>query len=61
VTSEQPCEQAVDFLEVLGPLRAAWDSSPALVAVVRGPEHRLVYQNAASIRHFGCRELGRPL
>lgn len=61
MTSDRPRAQAADFLELLGPLRAAWDSSPALVAVVQGPEHRLVYQNAASIRHFGCRELGRPL
>ena len=60
-TAAPPSDPAVAFLEVLGPLRAAWDSSPALVAVVQGPEHRLVYQNAASVRHFGCRELGRPL
>ena len=55
------CEQSRAFLDLLGPLRLAWDTSPALVAVVQGPEHRLVYQNAASVRHFGRRELGRPL
>jgi serine phosphatase RsbU (regulator of sigma subunit) len=59
--SDEPCEQASEFLELLGPLRAAWDSSPALVSVVRGPDHRLVYQNAASVRHFGIRDLGVAL
>jgi hypothetical protein len=56
-----PCDQAREFLELLGPLRVAWDSSPALVSVVRGPHHHLIYQNAASVRHFGVRTLGVPL
>jgi hypothetical protein len=42
-------------------LLAAWDSSPALVAVTVGPEHILVFQNRASRALFGARELGAPL
>ena len=54
-------EPTGDFAGTLGPLRMAWDSSPALVSVVRGHDHRLVYQNEASVRHFGQRQLGIPL
>ena len=46
---------------LLGPLRAAWDSSPALVAVTFGPRHVLVYQNGTSTRLVGRRPLGRPM
>ena len=59
--SDEPGTPAADFLEMLGPLRVAWESSPALVSVVAGPDHRLIYQNAASLRHFGVRDLGIPL
>lgn len=41
--------------------RAAWDSSPALIAVTLGPGHALVYQNPASCRLFGARVLGIPM
>src|SRR6266487_873038 len=43
------------------PLRLAWDSSPALVAVTLGSQHLLAYQNRASQAMFGSRPLGRPL
>ncbi len=59
--SDEPGTPGADFLEMLGPLRVAWESSPALVSVVAGPDHRLIYQNAASLRHFGVRDLGIPL
>lgn len=52
-------EQFVD--DLLGPLRASWDTSPSLLAVTCGPEHRLAYQNATSVRLLGRRELGLPL
>ena len=42
-------------------LLSAWESSPALVTVTVGPEHVLVFQNAASRSLFGARELGLPL
>src|SRR5512135_347527 len=42
-------------------LLPAWDSSPALVAVVLGAEHVLVYQNRASQTIFGVRRIGVPL
>jgi len=58
---DDPGRQAADFLASLGPSRLAWDSSPALVSVVLGPDHRLVYQNAASVQHFGVRPLGVPM
>jgi hypothetical protein len=41
--------------------RAAWDSSPALIAVTLGPGHALIYQNPASSRVFGARVLGVPM
>jgi hypothetical protein len=45
----------------VGAWRAAWDSSPALIAVTWGAEHALVYQNAASRRLFGDRPAGVPM
>ena len=39
----------------------AWDTSPAAVAVVWGPEHRLIYQNRASRATFGGKQYGVPL
>ena len=42
-------------------LRAAWDSSPALVSVVWGPDQLLAYQNRASQALFGARPLGVPM
>ena len=42
-------------------LLSAWESSPALVTITVGPEHVLVFQNAASRSLFGARELGLPL
>jgi hypothetical protein len=42
-------------------LLSAWESSPALVMVTVGPQHVLVFQNAASRSLFGARELGQPL
>ena len=49
------------FPDELGPFRRAWDTSPALVAVTRGPAHVLVYQNATSVRLFGPGAIGEPL
>ena len=42
-------------------LRTAWDSSPALISVTLGPQHLLMYQNAASARVFGRRQTGVSL
>ncbi len=42
-------------------LQRAWDSSPALVAVTTGPEHRLTYQNLTSQQLFGALPLGVPM
>jgi serine phosphatase RsbU (regulator of sigma subunit) len=44
-----------------GAFRVAFESSPALVAVVAGPEQRLVFQNRASRELFGAFALGQPL
>lgn len=41
--------------------RAAWEHSPALIAVTVGVKHVVVFQNAASKAVFGDRDLGRPL
>ena len=40
---------------------AAFDTSPAAVAVVWGPDHRLIYQNRASRSTFGSKQYGVPL
>ena len=40
---------------------AAWDTSPAAVAVVWGPDHRLIYQDGASRATFGNKQYGVPL
>ncbi|MDQ1614067.1 MAG: hypothetical protein QOJ60_6 [Actinomycetota bacterium] len=50
-----------DLSALLGALRIACETSPALVAVSWGPENLLVYQNAASVRLVGPRPLGVPL
>ncbi len=39
----------------------AWDSSPAIVVVTLGPDHRIAYQNRASRAMFGDRPPGTPL
>lgn len=41
--------------------REAWDSSPAVVTVVWGPDQLLVFQNRASEAMFGPRQIGIPL
>ena len=60
-SADASCGPAAEFLALLGPLRDAWDTSPALITATRGPEHLLVYQNAASAERFGRRELGSVL
>jgi hypothetical protein len=40
---------------------AAWESSPVLVVVTSGADHRVVFQNAAARELFGAVELGGPL
>ncbi len=35
-------------------------SAPAAIAVTVGPQHRLAYQNAASVARFGARQAQRP-
>jgi serine phosphatase RsbU (regulator of sigma subunit) len=42
-------------------VRAAWDASPALIAVTIGAGHALAYQNPASRRVFGGRPFGIPM
>ncbi len=45
----------------LDAVRAAWDASPTLLVVTVGPDHILVFQNAASAQLFGPRPIGRPM
>lgn len=46
---------------VLATMRRAWDASPALIVLTEGPEHVVIYQNAASRRLFGPRPLDLPV
>ena len=58
-----PPEGPADPLQA-GPaarFRLAWDCSPALIAVVVGPELVLTYRNRAAERVFGTRAVGHPL
>ncbi len=57
MTAEAPAQ----LLARLGYLQRAWDSSPALIAVVAGTRHLLIYQNVTSAALFGERRLGVPL
>jgi hypothetical protein len=45
----------------LAAVRTAWDTSPTLLVVTIGPDHSVVYQNAASAQLFGARPIGRPM
>jgi serine phosphatase RsbU (regulator of sigma subunit) len=40
---------------------AAWENSPAAVSVMHGPNHLLIWQNAASLALFGRLPLGLPV
>src|SRR6478672_7032009 len=42
-------------------LRVSLDSAPAMITVTWGPQHRLAYQNAESVRVLGRRVLGLPV
>ncbi len=58
--TEPGAEDVFAWMPVSG-LRAAWEASPALVAVTVGAGHALAYQNPASCRVFGARALGVPM
>jgi hypothetical protein len=70
--ADQPCVQltpaaagaefdAETVIAALGAFRAAWDASPAGVVILIGPEHTLIYQNAASQLMMGARTIGVPV
>ncbi|RJK96412.1 SpoIIE family protein phosphatase [Vallicoccus soli] len=48
------------FGDVLGPLRAAWETAPVHVMATEGPEHVVAYQNARSREAFGD-HVGEPV
>ncbi|MEV5343499.1 SpoIIE family protein phosphatase [Streptomyces sp. NPDC052676] len=56
LTDEPPSLPAVDEL----PVREVLDRAPALVALVHGADHRLVYVNEAYATAFGTRPPGEP-
>lgn len=58
--SQQVAQRTFDGLSGAA-LRRVWEHSPVLIAATIGPEHILVYQNTASRRLFGQRQLGLPL
>lgn len=60
-TPAQVAALVAEFEALAGPLHAAWDSSPALVIVLWGPQQLLVYQNEASSRVAGRRPLGQSM
>jgi anti-sigma regulatory factor (Ser/Thr protein kinase) len=45
----------------LAAVRAVWDTSPEMIVVTTGPEHRITYQNPAHEAVFGRRPIGVPI
>jgi hypothetical protein len=52
---------SLQVADLLGWLATAWETLPAQVGITVGPEHLVVYQNAASRALFGTARLGVPL
>src|SRR4051794_39340332 len=58
---ELPDELSADVRQALQILRPGLDSAPMMITVTWGPDHRLAYQNAESVRLLGRRALGLPV